>query len=190
MYQKEGGKKNMPKMILVDTQLIKDAESVLNDIGIDVDTVVKMALKRIIRDQSISFLSAVPEAPAPGQSEPTQKLDNRITKNQAISLFTAQGFRLSRNVTFSSKNRSAYNYWANPYFFALDSDWHLILNDWIRHELHLFTIPACTLAHDQMVPRFDQQDKIDLQICYNDPTFTDNRSKISFAKFHLKSIRY
>lgn len=182
----------MPKIIALDSQLVKSVEPILNDVGIDLDTVLKMTLKKIARDKDISFLMAKqPDVPAANTVTPTALVsDDRISKGRAIALFEAQGFRVNRNVTFASKNRSAYNYWANPYFFALDNDWYLILNDWQKKELHLFLISARSIHPDSMVCRIDQKDKIDLQICYNDPTYTDNRSKISFAKYLLKSIRY
>lgn len=182
----------MTKFIRIDSQLAKDAENVLNDIGIDLEAVVKMTLKRVIREGNISFLTASHPAPIEKANVVSSVTpgDGRIAKNQAISLFEASGIHLSRNTTFASKNRGANNYWANPYFFALDSDWYLILNDWIKRELHLFLIPARTIPHKNMISRIDQADKIDLQISYNDPTFTDTRSKISFARYLVKSIKY
>ena len=113
-----------------------------------------------------------------------------MTKSRAIALFEQRGIKITKNVTYASKNRAAYNYWANPYFFALEREWFLILNDWIRKELHLFVVPADTLRKSQLIARADQPEMIDLQICYNDPKFIDNRSKISFARFLAKSIRY
>ena len=180
----------MPKFLTIDNQLYKSVEPILNDLGIDLDTVIKMTLKRIVRDQDISFLTAkYQEQPTP-VSQPAQDIEQKITKSRAVPLFEAQGFQFNKNVTFASKNASAHNYWANPYFTALEHDWFLILNDWQKHELHLFIIPAHTIAPEQMVCRGDLTEKIDLQICYNDPTFTDNRSKISFSKYLAKTIHY
>jgi antitoxin component of RelBE/YafQ-DinJ toxin-antitoxin module len=182
----------MPKFLTIETQLVKEVEPILNEVGIDLDSVVKMTLKRIIRDHDISFLMAKTDN---GNNETavqrdTLSVEDRISKGRAISLFESKGIRFNRNVTFASKNRSAYNYWANPYFFALENDWYLILNDWQKRELHLFVIPARSIDPNRMVCRVDQRDKIDLQICYNDPTYTDNRSKISFSKYLVKDIRY
>ena len=196
----------MYQIIKVEPQLAKAAKVILEDVGVDLDTVVKMTLKRVVRDGNISFLMnapsyAVPERMMPVVSEPEIKQvpaaagqmaseDPRMSKNLAISLFSAQGIRFNRNVTFASKNKSAYNYWANPYFFALNKDWYLILNDWVKRELYLFLIPAGSIHPQRMVARGDMQDKIDLQFAYNDPTFTDNRSKISFAPYMIKKIQY
>ena len=189
----------MTKLIKVDSSLIKEAQDVLDDIGIEVETVVRMALKRVVKDKSIAFLTAACERTAIPQEQvqqpvPTQSTivveEKPMTKSRAIALFEQQGIKITKNVTYASKNRAAYNYWANPYFFALEREWFLILNDWIRKELHLFVVPADTLRKSQLIARADQPEMIDLQICYNDPQFIDNRSKISFARFLAKSIRY
>lgn len=182
----------MDRYVRMEPQLVKEAEAVLDEVGIDLDTVVKMMLKRVVREKGIAFLTAAFDAPASKfTNQPMVRMaDGKIGKNQAIALFTAQGVRFNRNVTFASKNKAAHNYWANPYFTALDEDWYLILNDWIERELHLFVIPAKSLAPEQLVARFDQQEKVDLQIGYGDPTFTDNRSKVSFARFLIQDISY
>ena len=187
----------MDKIVRIDGTLAKEAEKVLNEVGIDLGSVVKMTLKRVVRDGNIAFLmpAVAPNVAEPVQNQATVNLGERgnghvIAKSQAIALFSARGIQFNRNVTFASKNKSAYNYWANPYYRALNQDWFLILNDWIKGELHLFRIPARNLHPSMMVPRMDLPDKIDLQIGYNDPTFTDNRSKLSFAKYLVMSIRY
>ena len=183
----------MKKHLLLDSNLVQEALPILEDWGVDLETVVKMTLKRIVRDNSIAFLTAKTEVPVmntPIQNTAADSENGRLGKSQAISLFEAQGFRFSRNVTFASKNRGAENYWANPYFFALDNDWYLILNDWKKRELHLFKIPAKTIHHGDMVPRVDQPEKIDLQIAYEDPAFTDNRSRVQFAGYRVKSLQY
>ena len=182
----------MPKFLTIESQLVKEIEPILNEVGIDLDSVVKMTLKRIIRDRDISFLMAKSDSVSNETfaQRDISLVDDRISKGRAISLFESKGIRFNRNVTFASKNRSAYNYWANPYFYALESDWFLILNDWQKKELHLFMVPAKSIDPKCMVCRVDQRDKIDLQICYNDPTYTDNRSKISFSKYLVKDICY
>ena len=185
----------MYQIIKIEPQLAKEAKAILEDVGIDLETVVKMTLKRVVKEGNISFLMAMSNPSATENSANTiSKMESveesRMSKNLAISLFTAQGIRFNRNVTYASKNKTAYNYWANPYFFALNKDWFLILNDWMKRELHLFMIPANSIHPNRMVARNDMVDKIDLQISYNDPTFTDSRSKISFSRFLVKSIRY
>ncbi|MBQ9083633.1 MAG: hypothetical protein IJY28_09075 [Clostridia bacterium] len=175
----------MPKFLLVDSLLSKEVQSVLDEVGIDIDTVIKMTLKRIARDGSVAFLLAENGTARTGATE-----ERRMTKGQAVSLFQAQGVSLTRNVTFASKNRTANNYWNNPTFDVLAQDWYLILNDWANRELHLFCVPAGAIRPEELVCRGDQQDRIDLQIRYGDPTFTENRSKLQFAKYRVQGLNY
>ena len=186
----------MANAIYIEEQLLRDAEQILEKLGLDASTVAKMALKRVVRDGGISFLIAdmpkieVEHAITP----PTPATSNielgRITKSAATNLFKCKGYSPNHNVTFASKNKVGNYYWANPLFDALKQDWYLILNDWIRRDLHLFKIPVHALKANDLVSRSDNQEKIDLQISYNDTTFTDGRSKISFAQFLVKSISY
>ena len=113
-----------------------------------------------------------------------------MTKSISIRLFREKGFEVGQNVTYASKNRGAYNYWANPEFRMLSVDWNIILNDWVNKEIYLFTVPANSIMQGQLVPRNDKSYIIDLQIMYNDTTFTDNRSGISFSKYFIAKIKY
>lgn len=187
----------MANAIYVDEQLLRDAERILEEIGLDASAVTKMALKRVVRDGSISFLVAdVPriEVQAPVEAVPappaTDMGSGRINKSAATNLFRRNGVYANNNVTFASKNKAGNYYWANPLFDALKQDWYLILNDWIKKELHLFMIPEQALKESDLVSRSDNEEKIDLQIAYNDATFTDGRSKVSFVEFLVKSISY
>lgn len=183
----------MTNTIYVDEQLMQQADQILERIGLDANTVIKMTLKRVIRDGGISFLvSDLPKAETEPETliAPTITDNGKITKNIAVNLFKSKGFAISHNTTFSSKNKVSNCYWANPLFEALKQDWYLILNDWYKNELHLFKIPFHALKENDLVCRADNEAKIDLQIAYNDVTFTDNRSKISFANFLVTSISY
>ena len=186
----------MENTIYVDEQLLREAEQILEEIGLDASAVAKMALKRVVRDGSISFLIAdVPkiEVQAPVEVAvpmPADIENGRITKSAATNLFRRDGVSTNNNVTFASKNKAGNYYWANPLFEALKQDWYLILNDWMKKELHLFKIPAHALKESDLVSRSDNEEKIDLQIAYNDTTFTDGRSKISFSEFLVQSIKY
>ena len=186
----------MANAIYVDEQLLREAEQILEEIGLDAGAVAKMALKRVVRDGGISFLVAdVPrievQASAETISVPSADVESgRINKSAATNLFRRNGVYTNNNVTFASKNKAGNYYWANPLFDALKQDWYLILNDWIKKELHLFMIPAQSLKESDLVSRSDNEEKIDLQIAYNDVTFTDGRSKVSFADFLIKSISY
>lgn len=186
----------MENSIVVEDQLLLEAKQILEKLGLDVNTVTKMALKRVVRDGGISFLIAdlpkIEVEPIPSSliSSPTTSDQSRMTKSAAVNLLKSKGCTINHNVTFASKNKVGNYYWANPLFEALKQDWYLILNDWNKKELHLFKIPAHKLTADDLVSRSDNEEKIDLQIAYNDTTFTDSRSKISFSQFLLKSISY
>lgn len=115
---------------------------------------------------------------------------DRMRKSNAVRLLLSKGYDLYRTITFASKNTGAYNYWANPDDYYVKYDWSLILNDWMERKLYLFNIPAGSIADNVLVPRADKPDKIDLQIMYNDVTFTDNRSGFSFAKYLVGEVKY
>ena len=176
----------MSYTITIDDKLEQDAQLVLDRIGLDMDALIRMTLKRAVLDEGISFL--VGEQKSKKKAMPCEI--DRMTKNKAISLFAAKGVNVGKNVTFASKNKMASNYWANPMFEVLTMEWCLILNDWVHRTLFLFRIPLGTVLPTQLVKRRDQQERIDLQICYSDPTFTDNRSKLSFAPFLVEQVSY
>lgn len=186
----------MANSIYIEEQLLQDAEQILEKLGLDASTVAKMALKRVVRDGGISFLIAdLPKIEVEPVSVPSIPVavtveQGRITKSAAASLFKNKGFPPSHNLTFASKNKAGNYYWANPLFDVLKQDWYLILNDWIKRELHLFKIPVHALKENDLISRSDNDEKIDLQIAYSDTTFTDSRSKISFAKFLVTTTSY
>jgi len=202
--------------IKLDKDLIDDAENVLDNIGLDFQAVVKMLLKRVVKEGGISFL-----LPNNNEAKPPVVLENhsrekvvfsnnqnlsrqsnqydyttqqsekeRMTKNMAIRLFRSRGANFTGNTTFASKNRGAYNYWANPEFDMLKNDWYIILNDWKRNKLYLFFIPANSIKQNELIARNDKHYTIDLQICYDDITFSDTRSGYSFAKFKIDETQY
>lgn len=182
----------MSKLVKVDSQLAKEVELVLDDVGIDMETAVKMTFKRIIKEKSIAFLTS--NYGSSKESKDVERVNmpesNKMVKSRAAILFRAHGIHLNQNVTFASKNKSAYNYWANPSFSVLEKDWYLILNDWSQKTLHLFMIPANAILPDDLRCRADQPDRIDLQICYDDPNYMDNRSKICFSTYKIKELAY
>ncbi len=186
----------MANSIIIDDQLLQEAEQILDQLGLEASTVIKMTLKRVVRDGGISFLIAdlpkIEVEPSIDHSvlTPSNTEPIRITKSAAISLFMSKGYSITNNVTFASKNKAGNYFWANPLFDVLKQDWYLILNDWLKKELHLFQIPVHALKEKDLVSRSDNEEKIDLQIAYNDMTFTDSRSKISFAQFLVQSVSY
>lgn len=113
-----------------------------------------------------------------------------ITKSIAKRLFFEKGHNISTNYTFSSENETSHVFWANPSYTVLRENWYLILNDKTKHVLNLFMIPADEIKRHELVMRNDNQNLIDLQIAYNDSTFTDNRSKKSFKPYFVDRISY
>lgn len=183
----------------LDENLVKDATTIFDYFGLDMQAGIKMFLTRVTKDKSISFLFEQTNQPQVKPQITDNNISNditfvndkvKITKNYAIRLFTNKGCSVARAVTFASKNKSAYNYWANPNFDILNEDWSLILNDNKKQKLYLFNIPGKTISKAQLTPRADMLDVIDLQIRYNDITFTDNRSGFSFAQFLANVIDY
>lgn len=190
---------NKQLLLELDDNLIDEAKSIFDYYGLDIQTSIKMFLTRVTKDKSVSFLfnqankaQIETSIDTVAVSSNAPLIDNtvKMTKNYAIRLFTNKGYTVARSITFASKNKSAYNYWANPNFDILNEDWSLILNDNKKQKLYLFNIPAKTILKSLLTPRADIVDVIDLQIRYNDITFTDNRSGFSFAQFFVNEINY
>jgi hypothetical protein len=114
---------------------------------------------------------------------------NGLTPSQAKSLCRKNGINLNGKVTFASKNSTQYNYWANPKTKFLESNWWLLLNDWIHGKLHVFNIPANSIKIEEVKIRGNLS-KIDLQIIYENDSFEDSRSGIQFIKWFVKTISY
>ena len=170
----------------IDDELLNEVTYILEELGMDIETAIRMTLKKIVKEEGIAFLVNNKK----NDKNFDVESDEKMTKNKAIALFKQRGIIFSNNITFASKNNSADNYWANPSFNVLEKEWYLILNDNIRKELCLFVIPGNAINESELVSRNDNQNKIDLQIMYDDPTFTDNRSKLSFSRFLIKTIEY
>lgn len=182
----------------IQEDLFNAVNEVLDDIGLDINSAVKMFFKRIEKEKSINFLlSAVPCTKSEHKAKEqiiTQLPENtdstRMTKSLAIRLFRENGYAIGNNVTFASKNKMAYNYWANPDFSVLQTEWELILNDWKERIIYLFRVPAYSIESNELVCRNDKKSAIDLQIAYGDVSFTDNRSKLSFKPYLINSLKY
>lgn len=190
------------KKIVIEVQedTLDQATGVLEDLGLDVESAVRMFLKRVVKDQSVAFVlpnanavrvsKPVVERVAPQTTE-TVKVDRgEMRKTLAVKMFKERGRYIDKNVTYSSKNRTTYNYWSNPNFSVLEEDWTLILNDWVNHKLYLFRIPRNSISASELVGRNDQPDLIDIQILEDNPNFVDRRSDFSFRQFLVDEINY
>ncbi len=190
----------MEKLFIeTERQTLNEAEEILNETGLDISSAIKVMLKRIIREGNATFLFSnnsvkkyisTNSQNSPSNSNEQAEESIKMTKNKAINLFRSKGTFINGNVTFASKNKVGYNYWANPDFSVLENDWFLILNDWIRQDIYLFKIPKDSIRCNNLVARADMKNRIDLQIMYDDSSFTDTRSKISFAIYLTDRISY
>lgn len=143
---------------------------------------IKLALKDL--KISITFID-------PDRDHPTPQPPNKMNKSDAINFLRRHGYEMeNHNTTYASKNDTRDIYWANPSYSMLQRNWNLILNDNINRVLYIFKISAGSGLEKRLISRADRTDKIDLQIYYNDFTFTDSRSKISFDKFYAGEVNY
>ncbi len=108
----------------------------------------------------------------------------------AIRTCRNNGLPITDTVTFASKNAGAPVYWANPRIDVLRCSWWLILNDTIRCVLYVFCIPANTISQQQVRLRNDNQNLMDIEIQYDDPSFKDTRSNIRFKPWLRMKIPY
>ena len=189
------------KKIIIEVQedTLDQATGVLEDLGLDVESAVRMFLKRVVKDQSVAFVlpsaNAV-RAPQPivervaPQTETVKTDRGEMRKTLAVKMFREQGRYIDKNVTYSSKNRTTYNYWSNPNFSVLEEDWTFILNDWVNRKLYLFRIPRNSISAPELVGRNDQPDLIDIQILEDNPNFVDRRSNFSFRRFLIDEMDY
>lgn len=120
----------------------------------------------------------------------TSSSNSLLSKQDIKALCQKNGFIIQDNYTKARKNRTQNNYWANPNVKYLLKDWNLVLDDNSNNILYCFKIPANSIKLCQIKMRNDKPYQIDLQIQYNDPLFTDKRSKILFNKWLVKEINY
>lgn len=187
----------------IEKEKLDNINNILSHSYIDLNMLIQMVFNRTIQENSINWIThngqsknmSTNKSSMTGYDVLKNEVKsfvntNHITKNIACRMFEDNGNVINRTCTFASKNKTAYNYWANPNFDVLKQDWSLILNDNINKEIYLFNIPKNTFIDRNFVPRCDIAEKMDIQIMYNDPTFTDNRSYVSFKRYLVDSIKY
>ncbi len=191
--------------IYLDEKNYQMADTILQDEGLNMSIAINMFLKRVIKENSIGFIFSKANQSfnedltltAPNDIN-TKIIKNHsynsdiitMTKNIAKRLFNEKGYNIGDIYTFASENERSHVFWANPSYLVLNKNWFLILNDKSKRILSLFEIPAGEIKRYELVMRSDNQNLIDLQIAYNDPTFTDNRSHISFKPYFVDKITY
>ena len=119
----------------------------------------------------------------------TQKKDEDQLKIEIPFTEDNAGVSIPKQCTFASLNKNGRYYWANPDASVVLNDWWIILNDGQKRELHCFMVPGNTLVINQFWVREDRN-AIDFEVYYGEPSFIDRRSKISFAHWRLKTIKY
>ncbi len=196
-YNKYGGAIMKNVSIEVKDEVFSQVNDILENCGMDMEIAIKMFFKRLIKEGSMAFImpqmgnSAAIQATASEDKTGSSKIDRgEMRKILAIRLFRERGRTLGDTVTYSSKNRTTHNFWANPSFSVLKKDWTLILNDWVNRKIYLFVIPKNSITRSMLIPRNDQKDLIDLQILENVPGFVDKRSAFSFKPFLRDELEY
>lgn len=113
-----------------------------------------------------------------------------FSKSKGIELCKSNGFYVGKNCTWASENKSNQKFWANPNTNCIQSDWWLILNDISKKKIYVFFIPINSLKPEHLVLRSDNKNLFDIQIKYDDNTFTDTRSHVQFYKWFQKELKY
>ncbi|MCK9218246.1 MAG: hypothetical protein M0P77_10080 [Firmicutes bacterium] len=193
----------MKSKIILEVDKKEEMEAILEHFGLTIENITNVFYRRILNEQSIAFLFAnhpesLIQTAKTQHNEKINNIDNKnekipkVTKTIAILLLKNSGLDINKHdyITFSSKNKTTNVYWSNPDFDYLQHNWKLILNDNINRKFHFFNIPKNTIDHNILIPRNDNLTKIDLQIYYDDPTFTDSRSGYSFVQFLIKTMSY
>lgn len=172
-------------------EIYDNAIKVLDDVGLTASLAVNLFLSKVVKEQSISWMFE--KKHEHGGNDVVNQLTGfeqvRLTKNNAIRKFFNAGIDVKGEVTLASKNSAQPIYWANPPLDVLVKDWSLILNDYIAKKLYLLFFPKNSMSLGQFKTRADRP-KLDIQIYYNDRTFTERRSGCSFSRFFVGEIDY
>ncbi len=115
--------------------------------------------------------------------------DTSTLKKLAILIFKDKGYSINyNNCTFASSNSYSRLYWANPNKVKLEKDWYLVLNNEYQRKFYLFKVPKNADLKCHLKSR--SFDLFDIQIYYNDPTFTDSRSLDEFIEYKVDESDY
>lgn len=119
--------------------------------------------------------------------------DNMTKRVETKFLFEEKGLLTKKpyKYNYGAKNSTVDVYWIDPNYDRLKSNWYLFLDDNINKRIHLFFIPPNSVLRHQLKPKSIYNSRIfTLEILYNDLTFTDRISNISFKKYYVDSIEY
>ncbi|MBR2024908.1 MAG: hypothetical protein IKA02_03775 [Clostridia bacterium] len=144
----------------LEEKIYNEAQGILDEIGLDVESVIETVLKRIVRQGSAEFIfakttpSVSSTSVATGTSTTTTPYVSstvsstiasttttvNMSKSLAKSIFNKRGHNFDAPVVYSSLNKATGNYWANPEVKTVMGKWYLILNDQYNRILRLFKI--------------------------------------------------
>lgn len=178
----------------IDDNTIIKANQILEEEGMSIDYAINILLRKIIKEGTIGFLFSHNKSVSNYEDSQVKRTNisptASMTKSIAKRMFIMNGYQVSNNLNFASENKATRNYWMNPSIDVLEEDWDFILHDKTNRTLHLFKVPKNSLYKDVLFVRPDIPNLIDIHIAYNDPTFSDNRSEVSFKQFYQGAINY
>lgn len=178
----------------IDDTTFSKVNQILEEDGMSIDYAINILLKKIIKEGTIGFLFSHNKTVSDSEYQQIKKTNMStavsMTKTIAKRMFIMNGYQVSKNLNFASENKATRNYWMNPSIDVLKEDWDFILHDKTNRTLHLFKIPKNSLSEEVLNVRPDIPNLMDIHIAYNDPTFSDNRSGVSFKQFYQGAIEY
>lgn len=178
----------------IDDNIFSKVNQILEEDGMSIDYAINILLKKIINEGTIGFLFSHNKTASDFEYQQMKKTNMSavvsITKSIAKRMFIMNGYQVSKNLNFASENKATRNYWMNPSIDVLKEDWDFILHDKTNRTLYLFKVPKNSLSKEVLNSRPDIPNLMDIHIAYNDPTFSDNRSGVSFKQFYQGVIEY
>lgn len=114
-------------------------------------------------------------------------------KAEAVQFLQSQGISTNKKVSYAVKLDNKEEFWMNPQIDKLNTNWELILNNNVEHELIVLSIPPFTFtlktsSDPGLVVRSDDPKRIDLNLHVT--TLKDRRSGLDFSPFVKKRVKY
>ena len=78
----------------IDDELLNEVTYILEELGMDIETAIRMTLKKIVKEEGISFLVNNKK----NDKNFDVESDEKMTKNKAIALFKQRGIIFSNNI--------------------------------------------------------------------------------------------
>lgn len=114
-------------------------------------------------------------------------------KAEAVQYLGSQGISLGKKVSYAVKQDNKNEFWMNPQTDRLSSEWEIILNNNVTHELIVLCVPPYTFKlktnnENGLIVRSDKPNRIDLNL--NTITLKDRRSGLDFMPYVTNRIKY